>query len=284
MIEFYKIGRQWYRNYDKNSGLFEANILENELLNIKSNDNTLIILNGKFYNDKEKNYLFSLMQNFKIRIFIATDIVALDNNRDIIDNCQYLLHQCPSNDMIANSAIKQFYSWVPEVFYAYSSINTSYNKENKLIFGGGVRDNEYKITEYLKAVPSVAYLKTNTEDTRLEYFDYLRELSKYKYTIVIARNSYNKLGWVTARYCEAIANNVIPICDDTYDKNNHFAVLRVSSPEELRKLITKLNSSNEKCNSILKKEHQKLALRQNNFRNLIIDIIGGKYADNCRNC
>ena len=109
-------------------------------------------------------------------------------------------------------------------------------------------------------------------------------LAKFKYTIIIARQAYNDIGWVTARYCEAIANNTVPICDSTYDRSNHFAVLRVSSKEELKQMIEMLNQSEEFCISLLKQEHHKLASRQNNFRNLIIDIIGGKYADKSRDC
>ena len=110
------------------------------------------------------------------------------------------------------------------------------------------------------------------------------ELAKYKYTIVISRRSYSDIGFITPRYCEAIANNVLPICDITYDRSNHFAVLRVSSKEELKQMIEMLNQSEEFYRSLLTQEHHKLASRQNNFRNLIIDIIGGKYADKSRDC
>lgn len=284
MIEFYKIGKKWYEDHDKNSGLFEANILEKELVDIHCDKKVLIILNGKFFNTEEEIFLLSYMQGFDIKIFIASDIVALDNNRSIINNCQYLLHQCPANDMIEDDKLIQLYSWVPEVFYTYSKQLLVEEKQNKLIFGGGVRDNEHKIFEYLSSVPSVSYLKTNTYDNRLEYADYLMELAKCKYTIIIARQAYNDIGWVTARYCEAIANNTLPICDSTYDRSNHFAVVRVSSKEELKQMIKMLNQSEEFCISLLKQEHHKLASRQNNFRNLIIDIIGGKYADKGRDC
>ena len=284
MIEFYKIGKKWYEDHDKNSGLFEANILEKELVDIHCDKKVLIILNGKFFNTEEEIFLLSYMQGFDIKIFIASDIVALDNNRSIINNCQYLLHQCPDNDMIEDDKLIQLYSWVPEVFYTYSKQLLVEEKQNKLIFGGGVRDNEHKIFEYLSSVPSVSYLKTNTYDNRLEYADYLMELAKCKYTIIIARQAYNDIGWVTARYCEAIANNTLPICDSTYDRSNHFAVVRVSSKEELKQMIKMLNQSEEFCISLLKQEHRKLASRQNNFRNLIIDIIGGKYADKGRDC
>lgn len=284
MIEFYKIGKKWYEQGDRNGGLFEANIVEKELFGIYCDKKVLVILNGKFFNIEEELFLLSYMQNFDIKIFIATDIISLNNNRSIINNCQYLLHQCPANDMIENDKLIQLYSWVPEIFYTYTRQLLQTEKQDKLIFGGGVRDNEHKILEYLSAVPSVSYLKTNDYDNRIEYANYLIELAKYKYTIVISRRSYSDIGFITPRYCEAIANNVLPICDSTYDRSNHFAVVRVSSKEELKRMIEMLNQSEEFYKSLLTQEHHKLASRQNNFRNLIIDIIGGKYADKSRDC
>lgn len=284
MIEFYKIGKKWYEQGDRNGGLFEANIVEKELIGICCDKKVLVILNGKFFNIEEEMFLLSYMQNFDIKIFIATDIISLNNNRSIINNCQYLLHQCPANDMIENDKLIQLYSWVPEIFYTYTRQLLQTEKQDKLIFGGGVRDNEHKILEYLSAVPSVSYLKTNDYDNRIEYANYLIELAKYKYTIVISRRSYSDIGFITPRYCEAIANNVLPICDSTYDRSNHFAVVRVSSKEELKRMIEMLNQSEEFYRSLLTQEHHKLASRQNNFRNLIIDIIGGKYADKSRDC
>ena len=280
MIFIYKIGQSWYNDHDKNSGLFERQIIAQEVANITCTQSVLIVINGKFYNDDEKRYLSCLMNEYEIKIFIASDIVALETNRDIIDKCQYLLHQCPNNDLIQNSSIKQFYSWVPEIFYTYScKLKPNTEKINKLIFGGGVRDNEKQILEYLKAVPSVAYLKTDSYDNRLEYFEYLEELAKYKFALIIARQAYNDIGWVTARYAEAIANNVIPICDDKYDKTNHFANVRVHDAEGLAFTYLMFSQDDDLHRKILSQEHAKLSSRQNNFRNLIIDIIGGKYAD-----
>ena len=76
MIEFYKIGKKWYEDHDKNSGLFEANILEKELFNIHCDKKVLIILNGKFFNIEEEIFLLSYMQGFDIKIFIASDIAS----------------------------------------------------------------------------------------------------------------------------------------------------------------------------------------------------------------
>lgn len=275
MIEFYKIGSQWYKDsgVDKNSGLFEANIIQNELENIKCDKNVLIILNGKFYNNDEKVMLLHKMSVFELCIFIASDIIAFKDNIDIIKQCQYLLHQCPNGTVLQlpNVTITQRYSWVPELFYAYCK-QTETTKDNEVIFGGGVRDNTTKIFNYLNSVPSVAYLKTETTDTRLPYKEYLKELSKHRFALVVARKEYEQLHWVTARYCEAIANDVIPICDAEYDIDNHFDAIKINE-NGLYNLYQYLSNSSEICKKFLKEQHQRLSCTQNNFRNLIIDIV-----------
>ena len=273
MIEFYKIGSQWYKDsgVDKNSGLFEANIIQNELENIKCDKNVLIILSGKFYNKAENDALLAKLSDFDTRIFIATDIIAFQDNIDIIERCQYLLHQSTRKNILNNANVIELYSWVPEIFYTYCKQPNTI-KDNKLIFGGGVRDNESKILDYLNSVPSVSYLKTETVDNRLQYKDYLKELSKHKFALVIARKSYEQLHWVTARYCEAIANDVIPICDGNYDADNHFNAIKIDS-NGLYNLYQCLSNSPEYCKKFLKEQHQRLSCTKNNFRNLIIDIV-----------
>lgn len=279
MIQTYKIGIKWYDKEDKNGGLFEYNIIQKELNNIKAND-TLVIVNGKFYDDNEQDNLLKYMQSFKRRIFIVTDIIALTDNINIIENCQYVLHQCPNNRLPISDTITQMYSWVPEIFYTYTRQEKCV-KENKLIFGGGVRDNEHKIKEYLNAVPSVAYLKTDSTDNRLPYDKYLKELAKYKFALIIGRKKYNELGWVTPRYCEAIANDVFPICDSSYDISNHFGGLCVSSSEELQEIFQMYCAYPDRKDCILAIDHCILRAHQNYFRYLVIDIIGGRYGNNC---
>ena len=275
MIDVYKIGKEWYKTGDKNSGLFEYSIVQEELADIKTANRTLVIINGKFYDDAEKRYLSTILSFYDTKIFIASDIIALDENRDIIEQCQYLLHQCPNNDVISNLAIKQYYSWVPELFYKYNRSSTDTNKQEKVIFGGGVRDNGVKLEQYLSAVPSTAYLKTEDSDNRIGYFGYLLELSNCMFSFVVARTRYNELGWVTARYCEALAKNTLPICDSAYDSTNHFNAIKVSSPEELREIFDELTCTEYKRLKLLYDAKHKMSINMDNFKRLILTITGG---------
>ena len=119
MIDFYKIGSTNYVQngtlVDKNSGMFEFHIIKSELNDIVCEKRVLIIVNGKFTMDEEQS-LQNILNEYDLKIFIASDIVALTDNRNIIDKCDILLHQCPNNS-IDTIDVKQDYSWVPELFY-----------------------------------------------------------------------------------------------------------------------------------------------------------------------
>jgi hypothetical protein len=276
MITIHKIGLQHYITeegiVDKNSGAFEYDIIRSELDDIVCEKRVLIIINGKFIKDEEKR-LQCMLNDYDVKIFIASDIVALTDNISIIERCDYLLHQCPSNAIAALQNVKQHYSWVPELFYKY--IICRYKvKMQKLIFGGGVRDNEDLINSYLNAVPSTAFLKTNSSDTRLKYHEYLEQLSAHEYSLIVSRQQYSEIGWVTARYVEALAVNTIPICDGQYDKSNHFISVKVFEPNDLRSVINMFNENALYRKSILRIMQIKLNETCDNFKKLIVDLIG----------
>lgn len=279
MITIYKIGESNYIKdsevIDKNSGYFEYLFIQNELSNIVTNDKVLIIINGK-YSINEESKLLKLMTEYDVVIFIASDIVAITDNTAIINCSDYLLHQCPNRNFDEFPHVKQFYSWVPELFYKYTKVNYTNRKYNKLIFGGGVRDNENKITEYLSSVPSISFTKTSNSDTRLPYTEYLRKLAKYKCALVIARQAYNNIGWVTARYVEAVANNVIPICDTYYDNGNHFSSMKVASASALASIFWLIVSNDDFRKALLKCLQKEIIARKDNFKQLIRGITGGR--------
>ena len=272
MIDVYKIGLSMYKHGDKNSGLFEYNIIKKELSRISTDKKVLVIINGKCAsNELEK--LYELLKLYDIKIFIASDIVAITENAPIIARCDCLLHQCPSEKIEMFNAMEQHYSWVPELFYKYCKYKTT-SKYNKMIFGGGLRDNEDKILEYLAVVPSTAYIKTTEHDSRLEYADYLLELSKHKFALIISRKAYSDIGWVTARYAEAVANGVIPLCDKDYDKDCHFVKVTVTSAKDLHTTFNMLLRERRFRNTLLSIMRKELHNTKNNFKQLIVNLIG----------
>lgn len=161
MIEVYKIGLEWYdKTEDKNGGLFEYRIIKQELKDILTTKAVLVIVNGKM-SMNEETFLLDKMKNYDTTIFIATDIVAFDNNKNIIDASDYLLHQSPA--ILSQFYYKpQCYSYIPEMFYKYIEAR-KIEHNGKMIFGGGLRDNEQQILDYLNAVPSTAYIKTSQQ-------------------------------------------------------------------------------------------------------------------------
>ena len=276
MIDFYKIG---YKNYihdgtlvDKNSGTFEFEIIKTELDDIVCEKRVLIIVNGKFVADEEQS-LQNALNDYELKIFIASDIVALTDNRNIIDKCDILLHQCPNNS-IDSIHIKQCYSWVPELFYKYNCITCTYAKMDRIIFGGGVRDNEELIQSYLNSVPSTAFLKTDRVDNRLEYEEYIEQLSKHRYSLIVSRKQYYELNWVTARYAEALAVNTLPICDGQYDNSNHFVSIKVFNDADLKSVVDMFNNNQCYRVAMLRYMQHRLNATCDNFKKLILKLVG----------
>lgn len=276
MISVYKIGKSLYESrkgsiIDKNSGYYEYEYIKKECENIHTDKKVLVVINGKFGHGEDKQELLDYMKLFDIRIFIASDIICFTDNHEVVNGCDYLLHQCPTHRFCEFPKLKQYYSYVPELFYKYCQ-ESAFTKDELLIFGGGVRDNETKITNYLAAVPSVAFIKTNTTDNRLEYNEYLKELSKHSYALIVSRGKYSEIGWVTARFAEAIAKNCIPIVDIDYDKTDYFMVDKVKNDKELARLINFYSSHPQTKQQILSHFRSMLTDRSNAFAALIRGI------------
>lgn len=281
MIEIYKIGIKNYyvddKVVDKNSGLFELKIIEEEVKDILTDKQVLIIVNGKFTNCEERIQLLQYMTNYDMCVFIASDIIAFDDNADIIKRCDVLLHQAPQHQF-KQFKIQQCYSYLPEAFYKYTA-QTNTTKYKQLIFGGGVRDNEKKILSYLNAVWSSKYIKSTTMDNRLQYSFYLKELAKHRYSLVISRKRYAKVGWITSRYFESIANGVIPICDKSYDKSNHLSsIVKVRNAKQLKKLVNDTNYTWRR--QFLEEQYSMCEHCQDSFKITIASICEGEINGN----
>lgn len=275
MITVYKIGKSMYKTkrgkiIDKNSGYYEYMYITKECATIETDKNVLIIINGKF-GLGEKEALIKCMKTYDKCIFIASDIIALTDNVDIINKCNYLLHQCPSHIFAEFINIKQYYSFVPELFYKYCKEYAAVKYEY-MIFGGGVRDNEDKINDYLSNVPCVSFMKTEAIDNRIPYEEYLKELSKSQYALIVSRKAYSAIGWVTARFAEAIAKRCIPIVDIEYDKYDHFKADKVDCGFAAYDLIKMYNKHRHHKEYALSYFTTLLEQRADEFKRLIRGI------------
>ena len=273
MIDVYKIGLHWYDGIeDRNGGLFEYRIIEQELKNVLTDKHVLVIVNGKLCQGEEES-LLNKMKLFDIVIFIATDIIAFSDNKNIINASDYLLHQSPI--ILKDFYYKpQLYSYLPEMFYKYVDAR-KIEHNGKLIFGGGVRDNENEILSYLQAVPSTAYLKRENEDTRLPYNKYLNELAKHSYSLIISRKQYQQIGWITPRYTECLALDTLPICDYTYDMFRHFKSIVVNNPEHLKTVIETFENNSSYYKSVLQQAKNEVYANVNTFKLIITKLTGG---------
>ena len=268
----YKIGLSKYLDsngdlIDKNSGVYEYKLILNELAEIEAPD-SIVVINGKKDGDTEE--LKRFLKKFKNIIFILSDPVAFDENKDIIEMSTHVLHQCPMSNLDLPQNIDQRYSYVPELFYKEDLFIPGNN--NKLLFGGGVRDNEAKIYKYLSMVPSDNFIKSNDFDHRLPYNEYKREVAKRKYNLIVARKMYERIGWITARYFETLACHSLPVVDEEYDKYDWLNCIKVNT-KTVKSFIQRMEHSDDLYDALL------ISYRENvdtkGFYNTIKNIVGG---------
>lgn len=247
MIHVYKMGMSYYANsVDKNSGMTEVKIITNELNKIKIDKKVLVIING--IRDEVDNKLLQIIKEYDFSIFIMSDSIALETSLDIMNACDYVLHQAPYHTFEEIHS-PQTYSYVPELFYKYckklrleGKIDAIKSYYPGLIYFGGnnkKRDDKfraYKVNESPNMFSRYKLYETG-KDTRIGHLDYLNELSRFSYSLVICREDYRKIGWITSRYFEAIALDNVPFIDYEYDIFNFVvgenSILRVNGYKSL---------------------------------------------------
>lgn len=296
MLKIYKIGLDSYKNReDVNGGLYEFELIhkevkwvENLVINANIKKNVLIIVGGYLKRESEIKVIEKLLNMyFDIKIFIATDYVSIDTCKDIINKCDYLLTQTTQKieDGISKN-VKQFYSGVPELFYKYQlfMFAKKFKKCNKIIFGGadtGRQDlfKKYKMNEKNKDYCLYTKINESGYDNRINYLSFIGQLNYHKYTIIISRDIYRDIGWVTPRYYEALAANCLPFVDKEYDKNNIYSLPNWLITENYYDIISLCNKYN--INEVLRMEKlrslkETAVKRVDIFNSLLIKIINEK--------
>lgn len=225
MIDVYKIGLGYYDKLkcDKNSGLFEYKIICKELEQIQGvcKAKVLVIINGLPDCDELENLMYK-MQNYDKKIFVMSDSIALKTCKDIMNNCDLVLHQSITNKFDEINT-KQKYSGVPELFYKYLSDMSLLTKlkDNKVSFGGNNLNRQDKFEQYNinDDIYKVNIKDYNTGvDARLEHKEYLSILSQQKFSLIICRKEYRGINWITARFYESIAKCTLPLIDEDFCK------------------------------------------------------------------
>lgn len=227
MITVYKMGMSYYEknnNVDKNSGLFEFNMIKDAVEKIRTDKNVLIILNG--IRDQKDNELIEEIKKHDVSIFIMTDAIALHTSLDIMNACSCVLHQAPDYKF-EKITTRQQYNYVPELFYRYTrklvrelGMRLEQYEDGKVFFGGNNTGRQDKFEKYsiMNNPLIVQSCKLDGQmDQRMDHNDYIRELSKHKYSLVICRDEYREPSWLTARFFEALAVGNLPLLDVDYD-------------------------------------------------------------------
>lgn len=227
-MEIKKLGMSKYKMSDKNGGLFETNVISNALIGLRSDD-VVVIING-LYDEEDKKWFNKIKDKKKI-IFILTDTACFEKDKEIINVADIVLHQSPKPlDYIK---CRQTYGYVPELFFC-EKVEERANQMDLCLFGGAntgrqelfdrylfneigkVREKMFVVCKEYYQSGAIAY------DDRLGYDTFMDLMSFFKYSLVIARKDYNEIGWVTPRYIEAVSRNCLPICDEQFDKYEHF--------------------------------------------------------------
>ena len=274
MIEVYKLGLKYYDilKSDKNSGLFEYEIIKKEFRGILCKSSVLIILNGKC-DEEESKQLLNKMQKYDKKIFVMTDSIALETCKQIINKCDLVLHQRFDGNYEEIKA-KQIYSGVPELFYKYLCGYPTRNYQDKqecVNFGGNNLRRQDKFDAYnLSDEIYKTRIKSYTEgyDARISHDEYIAELADSKYSLMICREEYRNINWVTARFYESIAVGCLPLVDidycngleDIFGKEN---IIRVSNIEDVKNVMQSMTK--ERFFEIINKLKFNCHKRKNKF-------------------
>lgn len=283
MIDIYKIGKKYYDEElcgkDKNSGIFEYDIIRNELKGIETELNVLIIINGKL-EKQENDFVLNKMKGYDKTIFIMSDSIALKTCKQIMNKCTLVLHQRIFG-LFKEITTKQAYSGVPELFYKYCIIPYDkidfQKKKNKISFGGNDLNRRDKFEAYninldnKKFSVRIKSYEDNT-DGRVSHDEYLEELKNCKHSLMICRKEYRNINWITARFFESIAVGTIPICDVDFCNGigTFIPILpRVKNESELQEFTNKY-SDETTAKVYIEKAHLACDLRTEIFKNAII--------------
>ena len=287
MIAIYKMGMSYYNKskVDKNSGLTEVELIAGKTKNIKTDKKVLIIING--VRDEEDEKLFELIKGFDVSIFIMSDSIAIKTSLDIMNACDFVLHQAPGYKF-SEITTRQTYSFVPELFYEHCkemNINVL-NKSSKVYFGGNDTGREDKFEAYNILSNDDLYFKrcklaSKNVDERISHEEYLKEISSYKYSLVICRDDYRGNGWLTSRFFEAVALGNLPIMDIDYDCNNILIPVelsniykKVKNEKQLMEAVEYYENNKEAAARILYKLNLLIQRRVNRFEERLEEVIG----------
>lgn len=273
MIEVYKVGLKYYDTLksDKNSGLFECEIIKRELRGIICQQKILVIING-LNSPEENEQVLNMMKDYDKKIFIMSDSIAMETCKQIMEKCDVVLHQRFEN--YEEIKTRQAYSYVPELFYKYICeypIMEYQDKFECVNFGGNNlrrqdKFDAYNISDKIYSTRIKSY--TEGYDARVNHDEYIAELAGSKYSLMICREEYRNINWVTARFYESIAVDCLPLVDTDYCKGLEYIfgkenIIRVSNFEDVKNVMQSMTK--ERFFEIINKLRFNCFKRRNRF-------------------
>lgn len=277
-MEIYKIGMQHYDGKkDKNSGLFELELIKRELLP-HSFEKINVIINGSI-TDTDEVAVEKLLKNGNKNVFIYTDSQCFVSNLCIASRCDLILHQMPKFKLFPID-VPQMYGYVPELFFTGKE-KVEY-KHNLVLFGGNnlrrdIDIRNYAFNENGEIANHFIVLHKDYStgiDNRLEYSEYIKLLSLVKYSLVIAREEYYRLGWITSRIVEAYDNFTLPLVDHRYDMYGHFKSFMnyVSCGSYLKSLYDRNFYESDNAIEAIAENRAKISEDREKFKEIVLNV------------
>jgi len=143
---------------------------------------------------------------------IVTDLSLMPKGADLMSFSQV---STQSETYHTYGAIEQ------QECYGYNPANVGYPKSIDFYFGGTERGRSKEFIEYVVR-PNVRWRgKSDTLDivNYVPYYEHIELMKKTTYSIVIADEAYNTVGFVTPRYYECLRYDVIAFVSMQYDPN-----------------------------------------------------------------
>ena len=230
---------------------YRSGTLENVYESYPEHLNMIVMWNGVLTDEGVIPQLKSICDKL---VLIVTDLALLPKHIELFDT------------ILTQSKRFHAYGHIEEnVLFDYKA--TEFNpldKKLRYYFGGTERNRLGDILEYVWR-PECFWKGKSAFLNKLDYVPYYKHLENVKdamFTIIIGDEDYNKIGFVTPRYYEALKYDVIAFVDCKYDPDCLLIPMkdfrRVSSYKEMYLKMKELENDTEKYSSLIKQQRREI--------------------------
>jgi len=236
-IGFYKIGKKiYFKDNEDDHASWSTEVIRTMDLFHVSGHNIYIVSDTDYDGDVFKTevdcgkldriYVFNGVGDAPLNVF------SMSNDVRLIVTDLALVPKDSSRYTHIYSQSKQVFRYCGLETLPVTDIRTSMieDKSIRFYFGGTERGRTATFLDYVIRPGHEWHGKSHTLDVRsyIPFHKHIEKLKKTKYTIVIGDEAYNKVGFVTPRYYECLAYDVLPFVDKGFDKDR-----LISIPSEL---------------------------------------------------